>query len=112
MANRQPGILFMQDTNNDDKVDITTVVATGFGRDDTHELPNSLTFGTPEGYLYGFNVSSILLIKYKTPRSARTLQLYLARCFASIHGHASSRCSVKVPATLGALPLIHWHASL
>lgn len=49
-----PDILFMQDTNNDDKVDITTVVATGFGRDDTHELPNSLTWG-PDGYLYGFN---------------------------------------------------------
>ncbi len=49
-----PDILFMQDTNNDDKVDITTVVATGFGRIDTHELPNSLTWG-PDGYLYGFN---------------------------------------------------------
>ncbi len=44
----------MQDTNNDDKVDVTTVVATGFGRIDTHELPNSLTWG-PDGYLYGFN---------------------------------------------------------
>jgi hypothetical protein len=29
-------------------------VVTGFGRDDTHELPNSLTWG-PDGYLYGLN---------------------------------------------------------
>ena len=30
------------------------VVATGFGRYDTHELPNSLTWG-PDGWLYGWN---------------------------------------------------------
>ncbi|MCI0684941.1 MAG: c-type cytochrome [Gemmataceae bacterium] len=30
------------------------VVCTGFGRDDTHELPNSLTWG-PDGWLYGLN---------------------------------------------------------
>ncbi|MFO0928364.1 MAG: PVC-type heme-binding CxxCH protein [Gemmataceae bacterium] len=30
------------------------VVVTGFGRDDTHELPNSLTWG-PDGWLYGWN---------------------------------------------------------
>jgi putative heme-binding domain-containing protein len=30
------------------------VVVTGFGRDDTHELPNSLTWG-PDGWLYGLN---------------------------------------------------------
>jgi putative heme-binding domain-containing protein len=30
------------------------VVVTGFGRYDTHELPNSLTWG-PDGYLYGLN---------------------------------------------------------
>jgi putative membrane-bound dehydrogenase-like protein len=30
------------------------VVVTGFGRADTHELPNSLTWG-PDGYLYGLN---------------------------------------------------------
>src|SRR5262249_61465685 len=30
------------------------VVVTGFGRDDTHELPNSLTWG-PDGWLYGIN---------------------------------------------------------
>jgi putative heme-binding domain-containing protein len=30
------------------------VVVTGFGRHDTHELPNSLTWG-PDGWLYGLN---------------------------------------------------------
>jgi putative membrane-bound dehydrogenase-like protein len=49
-----PDLLFLQDTDGDDRADKQTVVATGFGRDDTHELPNALTWG-PDGYLYGLN---------------------------------------------------------
>ncbi len=49
-----PDILFMQDTNGDGRADKQEVVVTGFGRDDTHELPNSLTWG-PDGWLYGLN---------------------------------------------------------
>ncbi|MEZ6134766.1 MAG: hypothetical protein R3C53_07645 [Pirellulaceae bacterium] len=49
-----PDILFLQDTDGDDKADKTEVIVTGFGRDDTHELPNSLTWG-PDGCLYGLN---------------------------------------------------------
>jgi putative membrane-bound dehydrogenase-like protein len=49
-----PDILFMQDTDGDGKADKQEVVVTGFGRDDTHELPNSLTWG-PDGFLYGLN---------------------------------------------------------
>ncbi len=49
-----PDILFMEDTNGDDVADKTTVIVTGFGRDDTHELPNALTWG-PDGCLYGLN---------------------------------------------------------
>ncbi|MEI6527318.1 MAG: PVC-type heme-binding CxxCH protein, partial [Planctomycetota bacterium] len=49
-----PDILFLQDTDGDDVADISTVVVTGFGRIDTHELPNALTWG-PDGYLYGLN---------------------------------------------------------
>ncbi len=49
-----PDLLFLQDTNGDGKADKTEVVLTGFGRDDTHELPNSLTWG-PDGWLYGLN---------------------------------------------------------
>ncbi len=49
-----PDILFLEDTDGDDVADRQTVVVTGFGRDDTHELPNALTWG-PDGYLYGLN---------------------------------------------------------
>lgn len=49
-----PDILFVQDTDSDGKADTSEVVVTGFGRDDTHELPNSLTWG-PDGWLYGLN---------------------------------------------------------
>ncbi len=49
-----PDILFMQDTDGDGRADKRQVVVTGFGRTDTHELPNSLTWG-PDGYLYGLN---------------------------------------------------------
>ena len=49
-----PDILFLQDTDGDGKSDRKEVVVTGFGRFDTHELPNSLTWG-PDGWLYGLN---------------------------------------------------------
>ena len=49
-----PDILFLQDTDGDGVADRTEVVVTGFGRSDTHELPNSLTWG-PDGWLYGWN---------------------------------------------------------
>jgi putative membrane-bound dehydrogenase-like protein len=49
-----PDILFLKDTDGDGKADTREVIVTGFGRDDTHELPNSLTWG-PDGYLYGWN---------------------------------------------------------
>ena len=49
-----PDILFMEDCDGDGKADHREVVATGFGRSDTHELPNSLTWG-PDGWLYGWN---------------------------------------------------------
>ena len=49
-----PDILFLQDRDGDGKADSREVVVTGFGRHDTHELPNSLTWG-PDGWLYGWN---------------------------------------------------------
>jgi putative membrane-bound dehydrogenase-like protein len=49
-----PDLLFLQDTDGDGRADKQEVVLTGFGRDDTHELPNSLTWG-PDGWLYGLN---------------------------------------------------------
>lgn len=49
-----PDLLLLRDTDGDLKADRREVVLTGFGRSDTHELPNSLTFG-PDGWLYGLN---------------------------------------------------------
>lgn len=49
-----PDIRFLEDTNGDDIADKETVILTGFGRADTHELPNTLTWG-PDGWLYGMN---------------------------------------------------------
>jgi putative heme-binding domain-containing protein len=47
-----PDLLFMRE--KDGKEVSREVVVTGFGRTDTHELPNSLTWG-PDGWLYGLN---------------------------------------------------------
>lgn len=50
-----PDILFYPDADRDGRADgPPEQVLTGFGRDDTHELPNSLTWG-PDGWLYGLN---------------------------------------------------------
>jgi len=47
-----PDLLFLKE--KDGKEISREVVLTGFGRTDTHELPNSLTWG-PDGWLYGLN---------------------------------------------------------
>lgn len=50
-----PDLLFVPDADRDGRADgPPQVVVTGFGRTDTHELPNSLTWG-PDGWLYGLN---------------------------------------------------------
>lgn len=46
-----PHLLFLQDTNGDDKADKQTVVMTGFGLEDRHELLNGFTWG-PDGQMY------------------------------------------------------------
>lgn len=60
-----PDILFVPDADRDGKPDgPAQVVVTGFGRTDTHELPNSLTWG-PDGWLYGLNgVFNFSHVKY------------------------------------------------
>jgi putative heme-binding domain-containing protein len=47
-----PDLLFLREKGG--KEVGREVIATGFGRTDTHELPNSLTWG-PDGWLYGLN---------------------------------------------------------
>jgi putative membrane-bound dehydrogenase-like protein len=49
-----PDILFFKIGPDGKAAGKPEVVVTGFGRDDTHELPNSLTWG-PDGWLYGLN---------------------------------------------------------
>ena len=50
-----PDILFYPDADQDGKPHgDPQVIVTGFGRADTHEVPNSLVWG-PDGYLYGLN---------------------------------------------------------
>ncbi len=46
-----PNLLFLQDTNHDDKVDTRKALLTGFGLQDRHELLNGFTWG-PDGWLY------------------------------------------------------------
>jgi putative membrane-bound dehydrogenase-like protein len=48
---QQPHLIHFRDTDGDDKPDAWRVVLTGFGREDTHELVNSFTWG-PDGWLY------------------------------------------------------------
>jgi putative membrane-bound dehydrogenase-like protein len=49
-----PDILFYKEGPDGKAAGKPEVVVTGFGRTDTHELPNSLTWG-PDGWLYGLN---------------------------------------------------------
>ncbi len=50
-----PDILFYPNADGDLTPDgPPEVIVSGFGRTDTHELPNSLTWG-PDGWLYGWN---------------------------------------------------------
>jgi len=48
---QQPHLIHFRDDNGDDQPDAWRVVLTGFGREDTHELVNSFTWG-PDGWLY------------------------------------------------------------
>jgi len=46
-----PDLLFLKDTNGDDKMDTREVLLTGFGLEDRHELLNGFAWG-PDGWLY------------------------------------------------------------
>jgi putative membrane-bound dehydrogenase-like protein len=65
-----PDLLFLQDTNHDGVADKRTVLMTGFGLDDRHELLNGFTWG-PDGWLYlthgVFNHSKVKIPEASTP---------------------------------------------
>jgi putative membrane-bound dehydrogenase-like protein len=46
-----PDLLFLSDTNGDDRADHSEVLLTGFGLEDRHELLNSFTWG-PDNHFY------------------------------------------------------------
>jgi putative membrane-bound dehydrogenase-like protein len=47
-----PHMLFLQDTNGDDKADVRKVLSTGWGIRDTHAGPSNLMYG-PDNYIWG-----------------------------------------------------------
>ncbi len=96
-----PDILFLQDTDGDGKADRREVVVTGFGRDDTHELPNSLTWG-PDGWLYGLNG---VFNPAHVHSGDHDRQLHLRDVPHPSADAASSNSSARGPATPGASPM-------
>ena len=53
-VSNSPDILYYPLAADGDTAGEPQVVVTGFGRSDTHEMPNTLTWG-PDGWLYGLN---------------------------------------------------------
>jgi putative membrane-bound dehydrogenase-like protein len=51
LVGQAPELLFLEDTNGDDRADRRTVMLTGFSIEDTHELVNGFAWG-PDGWLY------------------------------------------------------------
>lgn len=73
-----PDILLLTDSDGDGAADEREVLYTGFTRDDTHELPNSFTWGI-DGWIYALqghiNVSDV------TDRLGRTTAIHHANVF-------------------------------
>ena len=71
-----PDLLFYRLGQDLKAVGEPTVVVTGFGRADTHELPSALTFG-PDGWLYGLNgVFNPSLIRHQGKEHTFTCALW------------------------------------
>lgn len=64
-VSQEPDILFLKDTDGDDKADVREVVLTGFGSEDSHHATHAFTFG-PDGALY-FNEGTFLNTQVETP---------------------------------------------
>jgi putative membrane-bound dehydrogenase-like protein len=47
-----PNVLFLKDTNGDDKADVKQVLSTGWGIQDTHAVASNLMYG-PDNYIWG-----------------------------------------------------------
>ncbi|MCF0074385.1 GDSL-type esterase/lipase family protein [Dyadobacter sp. CY261] len=64
-VSQEPDIVFLKDTNGDDKADIREVVLSGFGSEDSHHATHAFTFGQ-DGALY-FNEGTFLNTQVETP---------------------------------------------
>ena len=51
IVNAQPDILFLKDTDGDDKADVRYVLFQGIGTSDTHHAANNFIYG-PDGGIY------------------------------------------------------------
>ena len=52
IVSQAPHILFLKDTNGDDKADVRDILSTGWGTTDTHAGPSNLQYG-PDNYVWG-----------------------------------------------------------
>jgi putative membrane-bound dehydrogenase-like protein len=52
LVSQAPHILFLKDTNGDDRADVREIVSTGWGTADTHAGPSNLQYG-PDNYVWG-----------------------------------------------------------
>ena len=64
-VSQEPDLLFLKDTDGDDKADVREVVLTGFGSEDSHHATHAFTYG-PDGALY-FNEGTFLNSQIETP---------------------------------------------
>lgn len=64
-VSQEPDLLFLKDTDGDDKADVREVVLSGFGSEDSHHAIHSFTYG-PDGALY-FNEGTFLNSQIETP---------------------------------------------
>ena len=64
-VSQEPDMLFLKDTDGDDKADVREVVLSGFGSEDSHHAIHAFTYG-PDGALY-FNEGTFLNSQIETP---------------------------------------------
>ena len=103
-VSQQPNLMFMQDTDGDDKADVRRVILHGFGTEDSHHSIHAYTWG-PDGALY-FQEGTFLHSQVETPYGTvrlenagvwryepRTekLSVFVSYAFANPWGHVIDR---------------------
>jgi glucose/arabinose dehydrogenase/azurin len=65
IVSQEPDLMFLKDTDGDDKADVREIMLTGFGSEDSHHATHAFTFGQ-DGALY-FNEGTFLNTQVETP---------------------------------------------